>query len=129
MIKIIETTSNNINKIQINFHNSFVNKQTHQTYDKIIENNNKIEYDNIINYNLNPLNSEIVSSTEKENEVIIMDSYYQLDNKTINEEMTIVDDSVYNITKTIKVDSDSEDYTKEDFSYADFKDINNVNCL
>lgn len=36
-----EENKKNLNKIQINFKNSFVNEQTQQKYDKIIESNNK----------------------------------------------------------------------------------------
>lgn len=135
--KLIETTNNNINKIQINFHNSFVNRQTHQTYDKIIEQNNKFEFDNIINQNISiiPLSIHLATgSNQNENDIILMESYSQTANKTINEETVLVNDTINNdnnLSETIKVESsDNEDYAKEDFTYVDFKDlVENVNCV
>ena len=126
--KVIETATNNINKIQINFHNSFINKETHKTYDIFIEKNNKIEIDNLVN-------SKIVNETASNNitdgipnnqgtEIILMESYSQNkeNNKTILEENTILYESINNsnyLSKTIKIESEDEDYEKEDFTYYD----------
>lgn len=128
--KVIETTTNNINKIQINFHNSFVNKETQKTYDQIIEQNNKCEYDNIIN-NQNILldNSTSCKIIDPEKEVILMETYSQCNNKTILEESSLVNDTtnnLVNMSSTIKEESDEEGYGKEEFVYNDNENNENV---
>ena len=126
--KIIETTTNNINKIQINFHNSFVNKETQKTYDKIIEQNNKIEYENIINDVSNQTNNlpleKVFGSSIKnpEKEIILMETYSEANNKTIVEESSVINKTanpLIDMSSTVKEESDEEDYGKENFLYND----------
>jgi len=134
--KVIETTTNNINKIQINFHNSFVNKETQIAYDQIIEQNNKNEYDNIINNQSNINNNlpnNIVSSMlsnsikNPEKEVILMETYSQSNNKTILEESSLVNETannIFNMSNTVKEESDKEGYGNEEFIYNDNNENN-----
>ena len=111
--KIDEKTKNkDVNKIQINFKNSFVNEKTQNKYDKIIECNNiknqekikiKVDNDNIAN----------------ESEFIIIEGV----DKTINESSikNIIDD-------TIKYNSDEEkenDINKEIENYKNDDNISN----
>lgn len=45
--KNLKEKENQVNKIQINFKNEFVNEKTQRKYDEIIQNNNKKNYDKL----------------------------------------------------------------------------------